>query len=186
MGDAAIFPFASLERFVPSQFSIRVATDAWERAGCFALRHAVFCNEQNIFAHDDRDDIDDRAIMLAAVSAVAVMMDSVVGTVRIHETEPGVWFGSRLAVDRSCRRVGGIGTELIRLAVGTAHARGATAFFAHVQEANVKLFQSLHWRSIDSVSLHGHPHDFMQADLAYYPPHATGDISLLRALKAAA
>lgn len=184
--DAQIFPFASLDRFVPSQFSIRIATDPWELAGCRALRRAVFCNEQKIFAHDDRDAIDDIAITLAAISWMAVAPDQVVGTVRIHESEPGIWSGSRLAVERSCRRVGGIGTELIRLAVCTAHARGARAFFAHVQQANVKLFQSLHWRSLESVSLHGHPHDLMRADLAHYPPHHAGEISLLRPLKAAA
>ncbi len=184
--DAQIFPFASLDRFVPTQFSIRIATETWELAGCRALRRSVFCDEQNLFARDDRDAIDDIAITLAAISWVAVAPDQVVGTVRIHESEPGIWFGSRLAVDRACRRVGGIGTELIRLAVGTAHARGARAFFAHVQQANVKLFQSLHWRSLESVSLHGHPHDLMRADLAHYPPHHAGDISLLRPLKAAA
>jgi putative N-acetyltransferase (TIGR04045 family) len=183
--DAMIFPFASLDRFVPTQFRIRVATEAWELAGCRALRRSVFCDEQRIFAGDDRDAIDEVAITLAAVSWVAVSADQVVGTVRIHEAAPGIWFGSRLAVDRSCRRVGGIGTELIRLAVGTAHARGATEFYAHVQQANVRLFQSLHWRSLESVSVHGHPHDLMQADLAHYPPHHAGDISLLRSKAAA-
>jgi putative N-acetyltransferase (TIGR04045 family) len=180
-----IFPFASLDRFVPTEFRIRIVTEAWEIAGCRALRRAVFCEEQGIFLHDDRDAIDDVAITIAAISVVAVAPDQVVGTVRIHESEPGMWFGSRLAVDRSCRRVGGIGTELIRLAVCTAHARGAQQFFAHVQQANVKLFQSLHWRSLETVSLHGHPHDLMAADLTHYPPHATDDIRLLRAKVAA-
>jgi putative N-acetyltransferase (TIGR04045 family) len=183
--DAMIFPLAAQERFLPTQFTIRVAGEAWERAGCRALRRAVFCDEQRIFSGDDRDAIDDVAITLAAISFVAVAPDQVVGTVRIHESEPGIWFGSRLAVDRSCRRVGGIGTELIRLAVGTAHARGAKAFFAHVQQANVALFRALHWRSLESVSLHGHPHDLMQADLGRYPPHHAGDISLLRTKLAA-
>ncbi len=181
-----IFPFASQERFVPVQFRIRVAREAWEIAECRALRRAVFCTEQHIFEGDDRDSIDDVAITLAAVSCVAVLTDQVVGTVRIHEAAPKTWFGSRLAVHRDCRRIGGIGTELIRLAVRTAHAHGAEAFYAHVQQANVALFQSLHWRSRESVSLHGHPHDLMQADLAHYPPHMSGDISLLRPMRAAA
>ena len=181
-----MFPLTPQERFVPVQFRIRVASEAWEIEGCRELRRAVFCDEQRIFDGDDFDAIDPVAITLAAVSRVAVLPEEVVGTVRIHEAEPGIWFGSRLAVQRRCRRVGGIGTELIRLAVGTAHARGARAFFAHVQQANVTLFQSLHWRSLDSVSLHGHPHDLMQADLAQYPAHHAGDIQLLRPLQKAA
>jgi putative N-acetyltransferase (TIGR04045 family) len=84
------------------------------------------------------------------------------------------------------RGVGGLGAALIRLAVGTAHARGCTVFRAHVQAANVVLFRRLHWRSLDSVVLHGHPHDLMEADLAHYPPIEAGDLALLRPIRDAA
>ena len=94
------------------------------------------------------------------------------GTVRIHQAEPGIWWGSRLAVDSGFRHVGRLGAELIRLAVSTANARGCEAFFAHVQEQNVLLFRRLHWHVMDEVSLHGKTHARMSADLAYYPPVA--------------
>ena len=79
---------------------------------------------------------------------------------------PGLWWGSRLAVARPYRKVGAIGTSLIRLAVGSAHARGCRRFLAHVQSQNAPLFHALHWQTLDEVMLHGHPHHFMQADLA--------------------
>ena len=179
-------PPTAEDRFLPAQFRIRVAREVWELAGCRALRRAVFCDEQGIFPHDDRDAIDDVATMLAAMSCVAGIADQVVGTVRIHESGPGFWLGSRLAVHRHFRRVGGIGTELIRLAVGTAHAHGCRVFQAHVQQANVALFEGLHWRALAPVTLHGKPHALMQADLAHYPPHPAGDIELVRAPRRAA
>ena len=165
--------------FAPTQFHIRVAGGAWELAGCAALRRAVFCDEQRIFAGDDRDEIDAVATTLAALSCMAVLHEQVVGTVRIHEEQPGAWFGSRLAVQRAFRGGGGIGAELIRVAVGTAHARGARSFRAHVQAARVALFERLHWRVLAPISLHGHAHALMQADLSHYPPHHAGDVSLL-------
>jgi AIR synthase-related protein/putative N-acetyltransferase (TIGR04045 family) len=168
--------------FAASEFHIAVATDPWAIAASRALRRAVFCDEQHLFDGDDGDDIDEHAIVLVAFARVAVIDDQVVGTVRIHETAPGEWVGSRLAVHRGVRRIAGIGTELIRLAVGTAQARGCTRFRAHVQQANVKLFQRLHWQSLDHVMLQGQPHELMQADLRCYPPHPGGDITLLRAL----
>jgi putative N-acetyltransferase (TIGR04045 family) len=125
--------------------------------------------EQKLFADHDRDAIDRTALPLVAVSTMASEADEVVGTVRIHEECPGIWWGGRLAIAPDYRRVGRLGAELIRLAVGTAHARGCTAFFAHVQMQNVVLFENLNWQSIGQQYLHGHPHMKMQADLAAYP-----------------
>ncbi|MFP3534813.1 GNAT family N-acetyltransferase, partial [Burkholderia sp. SIMBA_042] len=66
---------------------------------------------------------------------------TVVGTVRIHESEPSVWFGSRLAVHDAFRGHSRIGATLIRLAVSSAHALGCRRFLAHVQSQNVPLFR---------------------------------------------
>jgi putative N-acetyltransferase (TIGR04045 family) len=167
--------------FLPSQYQVKFATQAWERQAAAALRRAVFCAEQGVFADDDRDGIDDIAIPIVAISSLAVALDEVVGTVRIHEAEPGVWWGSRLAVAASYRRIGAIGSSLVRLAVSSAHARGCTRFLAHVQSQNAQLFQRLHWNIIAEVEFHGRPHHFMQADLDHYPPFAdaeTGFVSL--------
>ena len=91
--------------FLPSQYQVKFATEAWEHRAAAALRRAVFCEEQRVFADDDRDGIDDIAIPIVAISSLAVALDEVVGTVRIHEAEPGVWWGSRLAVAASYRRI---------------------------------------------------------------------------------
>jgi putative N-acetyltransferase (TIGR04045 family) len=106
---------------------------------------------------DDRDAIDDHAI-LVALSMMGGMPDQVVGTVRIHRAEPGLWWGSRLAVHPSFRSQGHLGATLIRLAVSRAHARGCHTFLAHVQSQNVPLFEKLHWRSLGRVAMHGRPH----------------------------
>ena len=82
---------------------------------------------------------------------LGVAADRVVGTVRIHEEAPGLWFGSRLAVDREFRRIGAIGATLIRLAVSSAHAMGCRHFLAHVQAQNGPLFRQMHWETLDEV-----------------------------------
>jgi putative N-acetyltransferase (TIGR04045 family) len=158
----------------PSQFLcpgyyIREAATPWEARGVADLRHRVFVEEQAIFSGHDRDEIDLVAIHLAALSTYAHEADAVVGTVRIHQAKPRLWWGSRLAVDRDFRQVGRLGTELIRLAVRTAATHGCDTFLAHVQKQNEVLFRRLHWQSLEEVVLHGVLHVKMQADLAYYP-----------------
>ena len=156
--------------FTPTEFRVKQATEAWERREAHALRRAVFCIEQGIFVGDDRDAIDDEAQLLVACACVAGACDQVVGTVRIHEAEPGVWWGSRLAVHPAFRHVGRLGATLIRLAVSMAHAQGARTFRAHVQQQNIPLFQKLDWALHGEKVLHGHTHGLMQASLAHYPP----------------
>ena len=156
--------------FVPCEFRVKWAAGAWEQAQALALRRAVFCIEQGIFISDDIDEIDTQAQTLVALSCVGGMADQLVGTVRIHEAEPGWWWGSRLAVHAAFRQHGRLGATLIRLAVASAHARGCRIFLAHVQSQNVPMFERLGWASLRSETLHGRPHQLMQADLAQYPP----------------
>jgi putative N-acetyltransferase (TIGR04045 family) len=172
--------------FLACEFRVKSATLPWERNRAGALRRQVFCEEQRLFQGDDRDAIDDIAIPLVALSSLAIAHEDVVGTVRIHEAKPGLWWGSRLAVARPYRKIGAIGTSLIRLAVCSAHARGCRSFLAHVQSQNVTLFHALNWQTLDEVTLHGHPHHFMQADLAWYPPLTTPETGFLSHLKQAA
>lgn len=156
--------------FVPCEFRVKWAHGAWEHDGARRLRRAVFCIEQGVFVGDDTDAIDDHAQTLVAVACVGGLPDQVVGTVRIHEDAPGRWWGSRLAVHAAFRHHGRIGATLIRLAVASAHARGCTAFLAHVQAQNVPLFEKLAWTGLADEVLHGRPHRLMSADLAAYPP----------------
>lgn len=167
---------AVTEAHLPCEYLVKLATERWERREARHLRRAVFCTEQGLFEHDDQDPIDREALTLVGLSCVFGMPDQVVGTVRIHlaseEPDPGHWQGSRLAVHPAYRRAAGLGMALIRLAVGMAHARGATRFSARVQAQNAGLFQRLHWQTVEVVEWLGRPHHRMQADLAAYPPCA--------------
>lgn len=163
MMDEVFGPFAACH------FRLKYATERWELDGAAALRRRVFCDEQKIFEGDDRDATDVTAIHLVALSTMAVLADEVVGTVRIHENEPGIWVGSRLAVDRRYRRVGALGAALIRLAVCSANAIGCTRFYGNIQAQNELMFRRLAWARVAEIELHGQPHVLMQADLAAYP-----------------
>jgi putative N-acetyltransferase (TIGR04045 family) len=165
---------------------VKFATAPWEFREAAALRRQVFCVEQRVFADDDRDATDEVAIPIVAISSLGVVAHEVVGTVRIHATAPGTWWGSRLAVAAEYRRIGALGTALIRLAVSSAHARGCRRFFAHVQSQNALLFRRLHWHTIEETEFHGRAHHFMQADLAHYPPIADAETGFLSLPKKAA
>ncbi len=160
----------TVQPFRSPGYFIRAATMPWEAAGASDLRRRVFVEEQGIFKNHDRDDIDMIATHLVALSTCAHEADGVVGTVRIHEAEKGVWWGSRLAVDLAYRNVGRLGPELIRLAVGTANARGCHRFLANVQPQNVILFRRMRWDVLGEVDVHGVPHMRMAARLDYYEP----------------
>jgi putative N-acetyltransferase (TIGR04045 family) len=171
--------------FVASEFQVKYATEAWERSAAAALRREVFCREQGLFGQDDRDEIDAVATPIVALSLLGVAADAVVGTVRIHEERPGLWWGSRLAVAADYRKVGALGASLIRLAVSSAHGRGCTRFLANVQSQNAILFRRLHWHSLDEFELHGRPHHRMEADLAFYPPFGKPEDGFVTLRKAA-
>lgn len=173
--------FEPFPDFLPSEYRVKFATEAWERREAAALRRKVFCDEQKIFAGDDRDRIDEVAIPIVAISSFAIAPQEVVGTVRIHEVEPELWWGSRLAVAATYRKISALGTSLIRLAVSSAHARGCRRFFAHVQAQNAPLFRRLGWTTIEEIEVHGRAHHLMEANLDLYPPimdAETGFVSL--------
>ena len=155
---------------VTGVYRIGIVTEPWQRRAYFALRRRVFVDEQQLFLGTDCDGDDHAAIPIVAVSSATVADDDVVGTVRIHETSPGVWFGSRLAVDSGWRGISALASGLVRCAVTTAHARGCRTFLATVQNANVLLFRRMHWHALGDVVVCGRPHQLMRADLSFYPP----------------
>ena len=178
--------FEAVVPFTPPGYQIKWAVGAWEKNGAAALRRAVFCDEQKIFEGHDRDAIDEVAIPLVAMSSLVIAHDAVVGTVRIHEESPGIWWGSRLAVAADHRRVGALGAALIRLAVSSAQARGCERFYAHVQAQNGPLFRRLKWRVLEEMEIHGRPHLKMEADLSFYPPFLTPEAGFLTLARRAA
>lgn len=165
--------FDPFPQFQSGEYQVKFATSEWERREALALRRAVFCNEQKIFEEDDRDAIDDHAIPIVALSMMGVAADRLAGTVRIHQAEPGLWWGSRLAVHQDFRRIGALGATLIKLAVSSANAIGCRKFLANVQVQNGLLFRRLHWRVVDEIEIFGQPHLRMEADLGKYPPCPT-------------
>lgn len=158
---------------VPSHYSdytIKWTTLPWEVNQAFELRRKVFCEEQALFKHSDRDDIDDHAQILVAIGNYGGWHQQVVGTVRIHQQQPGIWYGSRLAVDSAFRKQGQLGATLIRLAVSSAHGMNCNQFLATVQKQNEVLFKRLNWATKDYKNIYGQVHAVMEADLSAYPP----------------
>src|SRR6201995_5211756 len=125
--------FEPFKPFLASAYQIKFATEAWEQAGAAALRRQVFCVEQGLFEGSDRDAVDESAIPIVAISLFGIAADAVVGTVRIHPhpEDPGVWWGSRLAVTGQYRRLGAVGAGLIRLPAFPAPSRGGPPLFPH-------------------------------------------------------
>ncbi len=181
--------FDTFNHFMPQDFVFKIARTAEELAGYWALRRAIFCDEQGIFRGTDRDAIDEHAIPIVCETLIAGMEDSVVGVVRIDERQPGVWYGSRLGVAMDFRSVkkispgvalrnhqpvyrglGALGAGLIYKAVSTAHALGCEEFLATVQHQNARFFERLHWEPLEQIELFGLPHVKMRADLQHYQP----------------
>jgi putative N-acetyltransferase (TIGR04045 family) len=138
--------------------------------GYWELRSAIFCEEQDLFADTDRDQLDDAAYPITAIHHGSSHCGQVVGVVRIVEQQPRIWYGGRLGVHAEFRRHNQIGKGLIWKAVTTAHGWGCDRFLATVQIQNVRFFQRLHWSSIDELEIKGIRHHLMEADLSYYVP----------------
>ncbi|CAA0092980.1 Uncharacterised protein [Zhongshania aliphaticivorans] len=166
-----------------SGFTIKWASLPWEVNEAQALRRRVFCEEQRLFERDDLDVLDQRATVdtstdqqariLVALGSLCGWHEQIVATVRIHQEAPGVWYGSRLAVDKHFRRQGKLGASLIKLAVSSAYALGCECFLANVQLQNQALFERLHWQRIGSNVVRDQEHALMQANLDFYPPFTT-------------
>jgi len=174
--------------FKYNYISFDYLSQSWQNSGYWSLRKSVFCEEQKIFDGHDRDIVDEKAIPILALDECMALVYNVVGAVRIDEREPGIWWGSRLCVEKDYRTHSrfhtnllfdektnplftiSIGAALIYKAVCTAHFLGCDGFFAFVQKQNVKLFQRLHWECVREVNLHRVSHYLMKADLNFYPP----------------
>lgn len=165
--------------------------ESWQQDQYWALRKSIFCDEQQIFEIDDRDEIDKTAIPIIAECSYGGQVDQVIGVVRIDERETGIWWGSRLGVCALYRRLSrfqtsglfddnvpvhpftmNIGGALIYKALSTALAIGCKEFYAYVQEQNVNFFTRMHWASLEVKNYHGKIHHLMKCDLSYYKPSA--------------
>ncbi len=160
-----------------------VETEA-ERAGYFAVRHAIFVEEQAMFHGADVDEHDDDP---ATLHIVAVSADSgvVVGAVRCYPAGEDVWYGGRLAVLAEYRHhPAAIGANLCRLAEASVIRQGCRRFLAYIQIQNVRFFNRLNWTVIsEPVEYHGQPHQLMAASLTvtHFEPISLGTKQVVHA-----
>jgi putative N-acetyltransferase (TIGR04045 family) len=141
----------------------RVARSTEELARHFAIRRAVFVDEQALFAGDDADDRDDRPATIHVVGAADGLTG---GAVRLYPLDAaGLWQGDRLAVLPAFRH-GMLGAALVRYAVETAGRLGGHRMVAQIQLPNVRFFELLGWRRDgDAGPYHGVDHQPMSIPL---------------------
>ena len=154
------------------QFICKIAETEAELQGCFAVRHAIFVEEQALFSDSDVDEYDDHAVHLVAIDQET---GAVVGAVRCYQADEETLFGGRLAVLKEFRHSGAaIGPGLCQLAEQVVIERGCRRFLAHIQLQNVRFFERLGWQKVGEPEPHyGQPHQLMQASLAMAQPAQT-------------
>ena len=142
---------------------VRAAQLPYEREGHFAVRHAIFVGEQQLFPQTDVDEIDDQP---STIHLVGESDGRIVGAVRIYPIAgEDRWQGDRLAVQRE-HRTSHLGVDLVQLAVRTAAALGGTIMDAHIQVSNVRFFEYLGWQVNGPTEIYvGTPHQPMKFDL---------------------
>lgn len=158
--------------FRSQHIQVKPASSPWEKQRYFALRKAVFAQEQKILPDNEQDGQDFRAIAIVALASNCGVVDDVVGAVRIYPVEDAgeaLWFGGRLCVARAYRGAQSIGKALINEAVSRAIDLGCTRFLANVQPQNEAYFHSVHWQTLGTLEVANRPHVRMQADLSAYP-----------------
>jgi putative N-acetyltransferase (TIGR04045 family) len=149
-----------------------VETDA-ERRGHYAVRQAIFVEEQQMF-HGTEVDEHDRDPETVHLVAVVAETGAVVGAVRCYPAGDDVWYGGRLAVSAEYRHhPAAIGPNLCRLAEASVIERGCRRFLAYIQIQNVRFFKRLKWTAVgEPMEYHGQPHQLMAASLtlAHFEP----------------
>lgn len=155
---AELLSHSSPEPELPQQTRLecRRATTPDDLDTHFAIRGAIFVDEQALFTHNDRDTVDNRATVEHVVGYVN---GKAAGTVRLyplsandtslvrpqeHPTDAAVWKGDRLAVYPD-ERNSGIAGSLIRHAVTRAGELGGDRMIALIQVQNVPIFRHLGW-----------------------------------------
>lgn len=121
-------------------FEIGRANTREELDALLKLRYDVFCVEQGVPEHEERDGRDHDGVHL-----IAVMGDQLVGTCRLVFVGGTVQL-SRLAVAVSARRRG-IARALLRVADQEARARGAGHIVLHAQTYARPLYEQAGYRA---------------------------------------
>ncbi|MEI9892968.1 MAG: hypothetical protein WDN28_03385 [Chthoniobacter sp.] len=93
--------FDTYHHFTPQDFIFRIAQTAEALDGYWALRRAIFCEEQQIFQGTDRDEFDARAMPIVCETLIAAW-----------KTRSWAWCGS-MSANRGCGTVRGWGWRWI-------------------------------------------------------------------------
>ena len=134
-------------------------TDAADQKEAFAIRHAVFCDEQRVDPTLEFDGLDDGCRQyLARCGTVAA------GTARIRDAGDGVVKIERVAV-LAADRGKGIGKALMVRTIEDSRADGARTIAIHAQCHAEKFYQVLGFKRIGGV--------FDEADI----PHIRMELS---------
>lgn len=129
---------------------LAVALSDRDRDRHFAVRRAIFVEEQGIFVGDDRDE---RDALPSTLHLMALVGEEVGGVVRAYPTDDaGNWQGDRLAILPGHRS--GLGLLLVRFAVRSAAERGGHRMIAMVQPRNVRFFEHLGWTRDGALRLY--------------------------------
>jgi putative N-acetyltransferase (TIGR04045 family) len=144
----------------------KIAETDEELRGHFAVRRAVFVEEQGIFQETDIDEHDAHAVHLVAVDKDS---SAVVGAVRCYEDENGIWYGGRLAVLEDARFYSvAVGPRLCKLAEKVVAQHGSRRLLAYIQLQNIPFFERLGWKKVGEPVIHcGQPHQTMQASMKH-------------------
>jgi predicted GNAT family N-acyltransferase len=148
---------------------IAIETQSWltARDAAYAIRHAVFVEEQGIPAELEIDDYDP-----IAEHALAFVDGQCVATARIYldEQDPSKAKIGRMAVLRDFRGQG-IGTALLGEALRAGMMQGATVFELHAQQTAIPFYAKLQFKPdgaiFDEVGI---PHQCMRLVLGTSAP----------------
>jgi predicted GNAT family N-acyltransferase len=148
---------------------IAIETQSWlaARDAAYAIRHAVFVEEQGIPAELEIDDYDP-----IAEHTLAFVDGRCVATARIYldEQDPGKAKIGRMAVLKNFRDQG-IGTALLGEAIRVGMMQGASVFELHAQQSAAPFYAKLQFKPVgaifDEVSI---PHQCMRLVLGAPAP----------------
>ncbi|WP_058828230.1 GNAT family N-acetyltransferase [Haloferax sp. Q22] len=146
-----------------SETEVRVAVTEGERDDAFAVRKAVFVDEQGVDEELEWDEHDDPDA--EAVHFVAYRSGDPVGAARLREYEPGVGKVERVAVLESARGEGW-GRRLMDALETEARERGFDSLLLHGQTTAEGFYHGLDYETTsDEFDEAGIPHVEMRKSL---------------------
>jgi hypothetical protein len=98
--------FDPFDRFTPQDFVFKIARTPQEMEGFWALRRAIFCEEQKVFHGSDRDEFDQFAIPIICETLV-IAFDFVLGSAKVDHSNRVSGSSRACAGDPSWRRLRG-------------------------------------------------------------------------------